>query len=104
MGGSLEQSKVVKGMVFGREPDGTIKSARKAKVGVFSCPIDVSQTETKGTVLLKNAQEMVDYTKGEEERVGLPLRNCMILVCVWSLLVPPLATWPFTTSTASTFW
>ncbi|OKL59101.1 hypothetical protein UA08_05902 [Talaromyces atroroseus] len=69
MGGSLEQSRVVKGMVFGREPDGQVKKARKAKVGVFSCPIDISQTETKGTVLLKNAQEMLDFTKGEEERL-----------------------------------
>jgi T-complex protein 1 subunit theta len=69
MGGSLEQSKVVKGMVFGREPDGTVKRAKKAKVGVFSCPIDISQTETKGTVLLKNAKEMLDFTKGEEEQV-----------------------------------
>ena len=66
MGGSLEQSRVVKGMVFGREPDSSIKSAKKAKVGVFSCPIDISQTETKGTVLLHNAKEMLDFTKGEE--------------------------------------
>ncbi|KAK2735698.1 T-complex protein 1 subunit theta [Myotisia sp. PD_48] len=66
MGGSLEQSRVVKGMVFGREPEGSIKKAKKAKVGVFSCPIDTSQTETKGTVLLHNAQEMLDFTKGEE--------------------------------------
>ena len=69
MGGSIEQSRVVKGMVFGREPDGNVKKARKAKVGVFSCPLDISQTETKGTVLLKNAQEMLDYTKGEESQV-----------------------------------
>lgn len=69
MGGSLEQSKVVKGMVFGREPDGSIKQAKKAKVGVFSCPIDISQTETKGTVLLHNAKEMLDFTKGEENQL-----------------------------------
>lgn len=69
MGGSLEQSKVVKGMVFGREPDGTVKKASKAKVGVYSCPIDISQTETKGTVLLKNAQEMLDFTTGEEHQI-----------------------------------
>ena len=69
MGGSLEQSRVVRGMVFGREPEGTVKKATKAKVGVFSCPIDISQTETKGTVLLKNAQEMVDFTKGEEAQL-----------------------------------
>ncbi|KAF2763386.1 T-complex protein 1 [Pseudovirgaria hyperparasitica] len=69
MGGSLEQSKVVKGMVFPREPDGSIKKAQKAKVGVYSCPIDISQTETKGTVLLKNAKEMLDFTAGEEAQM-----------------------------------
>ena len=69
MGGSLEQSRVVKGMVFGREPDGSVKKAKKAKVGVFSCPIDISQTETKGTVLLHNAKEMLDFTKGEENQL-----------------------------------
>ncbi|KAK8194866.1 chaperonin Cpn60/TCP-1 family [Phyllosticta capitalensis] len=69
MGGSLDQSRVVKGMVFGREPDGSVKKASKAKVGVFSCPIDISQTETKGTVLLHNAKEMLDFSKGEEQQV-----------------------------------
>jgi T-complex protein 1 subunit theta len=75
MGGSLEQSRVIKGMVFGREPEGTIKKARKAKVGVFSCPIDISQTETKGTVLLKNAQEMLNFSKGEEERLEAAIKE-----------------------------
>jgi T-complex protein 1 subunit theta len=45
---------------------GVIKKASKAKVGVFSCPIDISQTETKGTVLLHNATEMLEFSKGEE--------------------------------------
>jgi T-complex protein 1 subunit theta len=69
MGGALEQSKVVKGMVFARQPDGIVTKATKAKVGVFSCPVDISQTETKGTVLLHNAKEMMDFTKGEEQQV-----------------------------------
>jgi T-complex protein 1 subunit theta len=69
MGGSLDQSRVIKGMVFPREPEGSVKKATRAKVGVFSCPIDISQTETKGTVLLKNAQEMLDFTKGEEAQM-----------------------------------
>jgi T-complex protein 1 subunit theta len=69
MGGSLAQSRVVKGMVFGREPDGSVKKARKAKVGVYSCAIDISQTETKGTVLLHNAKEMLAFTKGEETQL-----------------------------------
>ncbi|ODM23117.1 putative T-complex protein 1 subunit theta [Aspergillus cristatus] len=75
MGGSLEHSRVIKGMVFGREPDGIVKKATKAKVGVFSCPIDVSQTETKGTVLLKNAEEMMNYSKGEEERLESAIKE-----------------------------
>jgi len=69
MGGALEQSKVVKGMVFARQPEGTIIKAKNAKVGVYSCPIDISQTETKGTVLLHNAKEMMDFTTGEEQQI-----------------------------------
>ena len=75
MGGDLSSSKVVKGMVFGREPDGTVKRAKKAKVGVFSCPIDISQTETKGTVLLKSAKEMMDFSKGEEQQLEAALQE-----------------------------
>ncbi|KAM5452112.1 T-complex protein 1 subunit theta [Microsporum audouinii] len=75
MGGSLEQSRVVKGMVFAREPEGSIKKAKKAKVGVFSCPLDISQTETKGTVLLHNAKEMLDFTKGEESRLEAAIKE-----------------------------
>ncbi|KAK6833538.1 T-complex protein 1 [Apiospora arundinis] len=75
MGGSLEQSKVVKGMVFPKEPDGSVKKATKAKVGVYSCPLDMSQTETKGTVLLHNAKEMMDFTKGEEEQIDTAIKE-----------------------------
>ncbi|KFY16484.1 hypothetical protein V492_01295 [Pseudogymnoascus sp. VKM F-4246] len=75
MGGSMEQSRVVKGMVFGREPDGSVKKAVRAKVGVFSCPIDTSQTETKGTVLLHNAKEMMDFTTGEESQLEVAIKE-----------------------------
>lgn len=75
MGGDLRQSRVVKGMVLGREPDGIVKKARKAKVAVFSCPIDISQTETKGTVLLKNAQEMLDFSTGEEAQLETAIKE-----------------------------
>ncbi|KAL8757134.1 MAG: hypothetical protein Q9199_002447 [Rusavskia elegans] len=75
MGGSLDQSRVVKGMVFGREPDSSTKRAKNAKVGVFSCPIDISQTETKGTVLLHNAKEMLNFTKGEETQLEAAVKE-----------------------------
>ncbi|PCH35670.1 T-complex protein 1 [Wolfiporia cocos MD-104 SS10] len=69
MGGSLAASKVVRGMVFGREPEGMIKKVKKAKVAVFTCGLDIAQTETKGTVLLKNADEMLNFTRGEEQQL-----------------------------------
>jgi T-complex protein 1 subunit theta len=75
MGGSLEQSRVVKGMVFPKEPNGSVKKATKAKVGVFSCAVDISQTETKGTVLLHNAKEMLDFTKGEESQLEAAIKE-----------------------------
>ncbi|KAL5531878.1 CCT8 [Sanghuangporus sanghuang] len=69
MGGSLAGSKVVRGMVFNREPEGSIKRVTKAKVAVFTSGLDIAQTETKGTVLLHNAQEMLNFTSGEEKHM-----------------------------------
>ncbi|KAK6203641.1 chaperonin Cpn60/TCP-1 family [Scheffersomyces amazonensis] len=70
MGSSLSESQVIKGMVFPREPEGSVKNVKsKSKVVVFTCPIDISTTETKGTVLLHNAQEMLDFSKGEEQQL-----------------------------------
>ncbi|KIO23225.1 hypothetical protein M407DRAFT_244862 [Tulasnella calospora MUT 4182] len=70
MGGSLQSSKVVRGMVFGREPEGVVKKALNAKVAVYTSGLDIAQTETKGTVLLKNAEEMLNFTTGEEKHVS----------------------------------
>ncbi|KAF7289927.1 hypothetical protein MIND_01367700 [Mycena indigotica] len=71
MGGSLAGSRVVQGMVFGREPEGTVKHAKKAKVAVFTSALDIAQTETKGTVLIKNAEEMLNFTTGEEKHLEM---------------------------------
>ncbi|KAJ1822687.1 T-complex protein 1 subunit theta [Coemansia sp. RSA 2599] len=70
LGGALSQSRVEHGMVFPRAPETAAQSVRFAKVAVFSCPVDMGQTETKGTVLLHNAKEMLDYTKGEEAQMA----------------------------------
>lgn len=69
MGAGLSLSEVVRGMVFPREPEGAVKTAKSSKVAVYTCPIDISTTETKGTVLLHNAQEMLDFSKGEEHQL-----------------------------------
>ncbi|QLL33480.1 hypothetical protein HG536_0E03910 [Torulaspora globosa] len=87
MGGSLSNSTVIKGMVFNREPEGHVKSLPegvKHKVAVFTCPIDIANTETKGTVLLHNAQEMLDFSKGEEEQIDGMMKEIadMGITCV----------------------
>lgn len=70
MGGSIQGSFVIKGMVFPREPESQVKKITEtAKVAVFNCPVDISASETKGTVLLHNAQEMMDFSQGEEDEL-----------------------------------
>lgn len=69
LGASLTSSHVVHGMVFNREPSSQIKcisGVGPIKVAVFTCPLSNSRTETKGTVLLHDAKEMLDFSKGEE--------------------------------------
>lgn len=55
---------------------GIVKNATKAKVAVYTCGLDISQTETKGTVLLKKAEDLLNFSRGEEkqlEGVSYPL-------------------------------
>ncbi len=70
MGASLSSSHVIHGMVFNREASTRLKtftsSSTPIKVAVFLCPLSGSRTETKGTVLLHDAKEMMDFSKGEE--------------------------------------
>jgi T-complex protein 1 subunit theta len=63
-----------------------VKNVRNAKVAVFTCSIDISQTETKGTVLLHNAEEMLNFTRGEEQQME---RVCKIDVVEVGVLIPP---------------
>lgn len=68
-GGSLDQSNVIKGMVILRDAEGLIKRAENAKVAVFGCGIEAAATEAKGTVLLKSAEELLNYNKSEERKM-----------------------------------
>ena len=48
---------------------GVVQKAYKAKVAIFACPLDTQITETKGTVLIHNANEMLNFSKGEEKQM-----------------------------------
>lgn len=67
VGSGIQSSQVMKGYVLKREVEGTVQKATKCKIALYSCPIDISSTETKGTVLIKNAEELKNFSRGEEE-------------------------------------
>ncbi|KAJ1659439.1 T-complex protein 1 subunit theta [Dispira simplex] len=75
MGGSLFDSRVLRGMVFPREPEGIVKKVTGAKIAIFTCSLDISQTETKGTVLIQNADDMLNFSKGEEALVETQIKE-----------------------------
>lgn len=65
--GSLEDSYISEGMLINRTPEGTIKSAVNTSIGIFNCPFDIKRTELKGTVLMHNSTELLNFTKDEVE-------------------------------------
>ena len=68
-GGGISDSYVVKGIVLKRNVENSITSASDAKVAVFSQGVDLASTDTKGTVLLKSAEELEGYSRTEEDRM-----------------------------------
>lgn len=66
LGGGIDQSHVLNGMVFKKDVEGSQSNVSNAKIAVYSCPVDVSAPEGKATVLLKNADELVNFSTGEE--------------------------------------
>merc|ERR1719223_1162917 len=44
----------------------SVRKCLDCKVAVFNTNIEMQQGETKGTVLLNNADDLLNYTKGEE--------------------------------------
>ncbi|EHB03927.1 T-complex protein 1 subunit theta [Heterocephalus glaber] len=61
-----EVIEVLHGRVFKKETEGDVTSVKDAKIIVYSCPFDGMITETKGTVLIKTAEELMNFSKGEE--------------------------------------
>ncbi|XP_060626444.1 T-complex protein 1 subunit theta isoform X1 [Anolis sagrei] len=74
LGSGICASSVLHGMVFKKETEGDITSVKNAKIAVYSCPFDGMITETKGTVLIKNAEELTTFSKGEENLMELQVK------------------------------
>lgn len=74
---------MVKGMVFRRDVEGDVRSVNQSKIAIYSCPLECLQTETKGTVLLHTAEDLKEFSKGEENQME---RVCTIRYWVSALL------------------
>ena len=57
-GSGVTTSSIVRGMVFKRLVEGDVNKVENAKIAVYSCPLDVTQTETKVGVI--NTAVMVE--------------------------------------------
>lgn len=74
LGGSLEQSEVVNGLVIPQDTLTSIKKVENAKIAVFTCSIECADTETKGTVLIENAEQLMNYNLGEEKQIEAAIK------------------------------
>lgn len=74
LGSGLQNSDVIQGMVFKRHVEGEITRVEKAKVALYGCPVDIMQTETKGTVLIKTADELMNFSRGEENLLEMQIK------------------------------
>lgn len=86
LGSGILNSTVMKGMVLKREVEGNVTKAVKAKIALYSCPIDIATTETKGTVLIKSAEELKNFSRGEEELLEKQIKSIVdaganVVVC-----------------------
>ncbi|ERL85732.1 hypothetical protein D910_03332, partial [Dendroctonus ponderosae] len=75
LGSGLLSSQVVQGMVIKGHVEGEITQAEDAKIAIYSCPVDILQTETKGTVLIKTADELMNFSRGEENLLELQIKS-----------------------------
>ncbi|KAL8438983.1 hypothetical protein Efla_006928 [Eimeria flavescens] len=74
-GGQLSQSTVLNGMVITKPPHGTVESKTNCKVMVLGCGLECATTEAKGTVLLHTAEDLKNFTKGEEAQMEETIRG-----------------------------
>lgn len=85
LGGDITQSHVVHGFVALRALETSLTSTKDAKIVVFGCGMEASATEAKGTVLMKNADDLKNYNKSEEkkmEEIVKGIADSGVRVCV----------------------
>lgn len=75
LGGSLMDSTVLKGVVIVRNVEGSITNVEKCQVAVYNCPLETQGSETTDEVIFKNAIDLLNYTKGEEDHMETIIKD-----------------------------
>lgn len=75
MGSGIYSSNIINGMVFKRAVEGDVTKVNDAKICVLSCPLDSMATETKGTVKITNADELMSFSKSEEDLLEAQIKS-----------------------------
>lgn len=75
LGAGVSDSRIVGGFLIPRNAEGAVTAVSgPAKVAVFQGSVDLARPETKGTVLVKDAQQLVEYSATEEKAMEAAIR------------------------------
>jgi T-complex protein 1 subunit theta len=75
-GGAISDAHLIEGFALERDTHGTVKHVRGgAKVAVFGCSLDTATTETKNTVVIRNAEDLLNYNSSEEQSIEKEIKS-----------------------------
>lgn len=86
LGSGMSGSHLVKGLVMVGTVQGTITKVENAKVAVFSVGLDTESTDSKGTILIEDADHLKNYNKSEEdamEAIVNEIASAGVNVCIF---------------------
>lgn len=86
LGGSIQDSHVVKGFAIPREVVGTIRRQENCKVAIYACAFDFSETDTKMSTVFTSGKEMENFALSEESRMeqmvlSIKEKGVSVVVC-----------------------
>jgi T-complex protein 1 subunit theta len=75
LGGTLMKTETMKGLVIVRNVEGSVTKCEKCNVAVYNCPLETQGAETSDQIVFKTADELLNYTKSEEENMEKIIKN-----------------------------
>ncbi|KAI5181458.1 T-complex protein 1 subunit theta [Nematocida sp. AWRm80] len=88
--GSINNSERFQGMLLEKAPAGEVTHGKNLKTAIYTCPLAISNMETKGTVLLKTAEDLLTYATDDEKTIKnridqITANGIGLLICSGSL-------------------